>query len=78
MYYAFSVFKRYCCPERKPADTPATTELTETQKPAEEPNTPKPPPSSPIIAPVATATYPDLPTLNPSLCRPDSDETYSV
>lgn len=76
MYYAFSVFKRYCCPTRSTGDTP-TKELTET-KPAEEPSTPKPPPSSPIIAPVATTTYPDLPTLNPSLVRKDDDDTYSV
>jgi hypothetical protein len=84
MFAAFSVLKRYFCPEREPADAQGK-ELNETSSPAPEeratetePSTPKPPPSSPIIAPVATVSYPDLPTLNPSLCRPDSDETYSV
>jgi len=78
MYYAFSVFKRYCCPTRSTGDS--TTELAETvtAPPAAEPSTPKPPPSSPVIAPVATTTYPDLPTLNPSLVRKDDDDTYTV
>lgn len=80
MYAAFSMFHRYCCPSRKPADdTPPQTELNETKKPADETdNTANPaPPAPPIIAPVATCTYPDLPTLNPSLVRQD-DGTYSV
>jgi len=68
MFYAFSVFKHYCCPERKPA------ELGEVKS---TPADPVAPPSSPVIAPVAVATYPDLPTLNPSLVRAD-DDTYSV
>lgn len=83
MYAAFSVFHRYCCPNRKPADdTP--TEFTETKKPATETDNtaanttpPETPPPTPIIAPVATCTYPDLPTLNPSLVRQD-DGTYTV
>ncbi len=80
MYYAFSVFKQYCCPTRSAGDTDTKGELTETKPAAtaEEPATPKPPPSSPIIAAVATTTYPDLPTLNPSLVRKDDDDTYSV
>ena len=79
MFAAFSMLKCYFCPERKPADTQGK-ELNETSSAATEaePSTPKPPPSSPIIAPFATVTYPDLPTLNPSLCRRDSDDTYSV
>lgn len=86
MYAAFSMFHRYCCPNRKPADaTPPQTELNETKKPADEtdsgsaanPAPPETPPSTPIIAPVATCAYPDLPTLNPSLVRQD-DGTYSV
>lgn len=77
MYYAFSVFKHYCCPKPKPAvDTPPPTELNETKKPADETDNVAPP-STPVIAPVAVATYPDLPTLNPSLVRQD-DDTYSV
>lgn len=72
--------------ETKPESTP---EPSPAPSPEPEPSTPKPtgtaeavriersvnPPSSPVIAPIATATYPDLPTLNPSLVR---DDTYTV
>jgi hypothetical protein len=71
MFYAFSVFKHYCCPKPKPT---STTELDEVKA---TPADPVAPPSTPVIAPVAVATYPDLPTLNPSLVRAD-DDTYSV
>lgn len=83
MYYALAVLTRWFCPpKRQPPHT--ITELNET-KPSTDtppdlgtpPSTPHPPPSSPVIAPIATATYPDLPTLNPSLVRED-DGTYSV
>ena len=90
MYYALAVLTRWLCPpKRQPPHK--ITELNETKpstasetgpEPSPEPNTPKPPPSSPVIAPIDTTTYPDLPTLNPSLVREDearaSGRSYSV
>ena len=77
MLYALAVLTRWFCPPKRDKGG-AVAELTETKpEPSPEPSTPKPPPSSPVIAPVATPTYPDLPTLNPSLVRPD-DDTYTV
>lgn len=91
MLYALAVLSRWFCPPKRDTGG-AAAELTETKpEPNPQPTTPKPtgtadavrieqsvnPPSSPVIAPVATPTYPDLPTLNPSLVRKD-DDTYSV
>ena len=82
MLYALAVLTRWFCPPKRDA-IPKITELNEakpddaTPSSEPDPSTPKPPPSSPVIAPIATANYPDLPTLNPSLVRED-DGTYSV
>ena len=54
-YYAYCLC-RSCCPPPPPPPSPPP---------------PPPPPSSPIITPVATPSYPDLPTFNPSLIRED-------
>lgn len=73
MLYALAVLSRWFCPPKRDVCNTAA-----------EPNTPKPPPSSPVIEPIATQPnepYPDLPTLNPSLVRVESDEsdtTYTV
>lgn len=86
MFYGYGfVCKRCCCssPEPKqpdapvvaqPSDVPSGSANAERFERSVE-STPKPPPSSPIIAPVAQPNYPDLPTLNPSLIRQE-DGTF--
>ena len=80
MLYALAILGRWFCPPKRDAGS-TITELNETKPsppdgpaPTPEPD-PSTPPPSPVIAPIATPTYPDLPTLNPSLVR---DDTYSV
>lgn len=74
-YYALAV-ARHCGFCR-----PRTPDKPDASQPNNPPETPKPPPSSPVIEPIATQPnepYPDLPTLNPSLVRDESDTTYTV
>lgn len=94
MLYALAVLTRWFCPpkrdkggavaeERASGRSYSVGELTETKpEPSTEPSTPIPPPSSPVIASVATPTYPDLPTLNPSIVQQTplekDDDTYTV
>lgn len=89
MFYGYLLHcKRCCCPpptdkqpsssanaercERSVADAQVVTQ------PADIPSTPKPPPSSPVIEPLPTPTYPDLPTINPSLVFKDSDSEDDI
>lgn len=74
MLYALAVLSRWFCPPKRDVCNTAA-------EPNNPPETPKPPPCSPVIEPIATQPnepYPDLPTLNPSLVRDESDTTYTV
>ena len=64
MFYAFSVFKHYCCPERKPVATPTPTELN--QIPSEQQHS-APQPADSAAAPPNSPNAPS-----------QEDDTYSV
>lgn len=82
MLYGLAVLTRWFCPPKR-VESPACvagTELNATPPAPPPPADPDVPPNSPVIQPIAVAqpTYPDLPTLNPSLVRQEGDDTYSV
>lgn len=83
MFYGYGFVCKRCCPAKResPVDEPKQPDAQVVTQPADVPSTPNPPPSSPVIEPLPTPTYPDLPFINPSLVFKDSDsedDTYSA
>ena len=96
MFYGYGFVCKRCCPAKResPVDEPKQPDA-QVVTPTDVPSTPNPPPidapldtngncrssSSPVIEPLPTPTYPDLPFINPSLVFKDSDsedDTYST